>query len=59
MKSDKNQTALRGFITELHFAEAEREFPGITHFYCSCARKPHTFLDLVAAFVRAEEPCPG
>ncbi len=58
MKSDDNQTALRGFITELHFAEAEQEFPGITRFYGSCARKPRTFLDLLAAFVRAQKPCP-
>ncbi len=57
MKNDKNPTCeLRGFITELHFAEAEREFPGITRFYRSCARKPRTFLDLLAAFFRSH-PC--
>jgi len=58
MRSDRNQTELRGFITELHFAEAEREFPGITRFYLSCACKPRTFLDLLAAYVRAQKPCP-
>lgn len=45
---------LRGFITEVNFGQAEREFPGITCFYRACATKPRTFLELLAAFLRAQ-----
>jgi hypothetical protein len=44
---------LRGFITEVDFPEAEQEFPGITRYYRTCKDKPATFLDLLAAFLRA------
>jgi hypothetical protein len=49
-----NPDQLVGFITEVDFGEAEREFPGITCFYRACARKPRTFLELLAAFIRAQ-----
>jgi hypothetical protein len=42
---------MRGFITEQHFAEAEREFPGIRALYLACSDKPKTFLELVARYL--------
>ena len=43
---------MRGFITEQHFEQAEKEFPGIRQLYLSCPVKPRTFLDLVTAYLR-------
>lgn len=41
---------LVGFITERHFDQAEREFPGITSFYQTCTPRPATFLELLSQF---------
>jgi hypothetical protein len=43
---------MRGFITEQHFDQAEREFPGIRQLYLSCEVKPRTFLELVTHDLR-------
>jgi hypothetical protein len=40
-----------GFITELDFDAAEKNFPGIARFYRSLVRKPRTFLELVWAYL--------
>jgi len=40
-----------GFITEMHFEQAEIEFPGIRAVYLACEEKPRTFLDLVARYL--------
>ncbi len=42
---------MRGFITEQHFDEAEREFPGIVALYSRLDTKPRTFLDLVQVYL--------
>lgn len=48
------KTGMGGFITEQHFTEAEREFPGIRALYLACGNdRPKTFLELVARYVRA------
>lgn len=44
--------AMRGFITEQHFEQAETEFPGIRQLYLSCEVKPRTFLELVSHYLR-------
>jgi hypothetical protein len=46
---------MRGFITEAHFASAERQFPGIRRFYEQLADKPVTFLELVWQYVHWSE----
>jgi hypothetical protein len=43
--------ALKGFVTERHFAQAEEEFPGISRFYETCSPKPGTFLELVMTYL--------
>ena len=43
---------MRGFITEKHFEQAEREFPGIRQVYNACEVKPRTFLELVTHYLR-------
>ncbi len=50
---------MRGFITECHFATAERHFPGIRRFYEELADKPATFLELVWQYVRWSEAAPS
>jgi hypothetical protein len=59
---------MRGMITEHNFAEAERCFPGIVHYYRELKVKPETFLELLWGFVnrsceRSESvqvaPCPA
>jgi hypothetical protein len=45
---------VRGFVTERHFAIAERVFPGIRDFYRALTEKPATFLELVWAFERRD-----
>jgi hypothetical protein len=59
---------MQGLITELHFASAERWFPGIRRFYEALTRKPLTFLELVWEYERqigrfaaeaAEHACAG
>jgi hypothetical protein len=42
---------MRGYITEQHFEQAEREFPGIRQLYFSCEVKPRTFLELVTKYL--------
>ncbi len=49
-----NGEGLQGFVTERHFALAEKEFPGISHFYATCSPKPRTFLELLTLFQDAE-----
>jgi hypothetical protein len=50
----KGSDIMGGFITEQHFSEAEREFPGIRALYLACGNdRPKTFLDLVARYLRA------
>jgi hypothetical protein len=38
---------MRGLITETDFAECDRAFPGIVHYYWQLHEKPRTFLELV------------
>jgi hypothetical protein len=45
--------AVRGFITESQFEQAEEEFPGICALYRACEVKPKTFLELVVRYLRA------
>ena len=45
-----------GFITERDLEQAEEAFPGIVRFFQSLARKPRTFLDLVALFEHWRAP---
>lgn len=41
-----------GFITEMHFEQAEAEFPGIRAVYAACPVKPGTFTELLARYLR-------
>lgn len=48
-------TALKGWVTEANFGEAEVEFPGIELYYWAMpeAERPTTFLELVWRYVQA------
>lgn len=48
---------MQGLITELHFASAEKWFPGIRRFYEALSRKPLTFLELVWEYERQIGRC--
>lgn len=48
---------MQGLITELHFASAEKWFPGIRRFYEALSRKPLTFLELVWEYEREIGRC--
>ncbi len=50
---------LRGLITERDFAECDRAFPGIVHYYLELQDKPRTFLELVWSFTRCRCACSG
>ena len=51
---------IQGFITERHLDQAESDFPGITRFFCECAQKPSTFLELVWRYESAQRQiCSG
>ena len=39
-----------GFITERDLEQAEQSFPGIQLYFAALARKPDTFLELLARF---------
>jgi len=39
-----------GFITDREIERAEEDFPGIGRFLASLAKKPRTFLELVAMY---------
>jgi hypothetical protein len=49
-------TAMVGFITDRELERAEEDFPGIGRFLASLAKKPRTFLELVAKFERWRDP---
>jgi hypothetical protein len=49
---------MRGWVTERHFENAERLFPGIRRFYLDLPRKPLTFLELVWEYERQLGRCP-
>jgi hypothetical protein len=48
---------MQGLITELHFASAEKWFPGIRSFYEALTQKPLTFLELVWEYERQAGRC--
>ena len=47
---------MQGFITEAQLGQADAVFPGIEQYFASLARKPRTFLELVAEFERWTAP---